>query len=288
MGIFTKFVSLFQGPAAKKNIDEIEDLLLETGLAPGIVFSIIELLSKRISVSKDSQKIMETVEKILIPMLKEYPFELNAEGKLEVIFLVGVNGVGKTTSLAKLAYRCMKHYRLPESSLLLGAADTFRAGAIEQLSVHAKNLAVDIVRQLQGSDSSAVIYDCLEHARAKKKQLALIDTAGRMNSRNDLMQELEKNYRTIIKHVEPEQVKIFIVLDGNSGQNTITQVEDFSTILPIQASILTKYDGSSKGGTIPSITQKTGLPCAFLGTGERYEDLAVFKKESFIHEFLAI
>ena len=288
MGFFSKVVSLFQSSETKKNIEDVEDTLLKAGLAPTLTYKLIDQLNKTVLGKYSQDKITQTVKNFIKPILKEYSIISSLHNKdLEVILMVGINGVGKTTTIAKLAYKYIHQYSIHHQSLLFCAADTFRAGAIEQLQTHANNLNINIIKQIQGSDSSSVIYNGITHAQAKNVKKILIDTAGRMHTRNDLMQQLEKNYRVCLKLVPEEHIKVFISLDGNSGLNTITQVEDFMSCIPIHAIILTKYDGGTRGGTLPSITDKTKLPCAFLGTGEKYQDLQTFNIKEFLHDFVS-
>ncbi len=288
MGFFSKIISLFQSSETKKNIEDIEDTLLEAGLAPTLTYELVDQLSNTVLGKDPQEKITQVVKNFMRPILKEYSLSESVhDNHLEVVLMVGINGVGKTTTTAKLAYTYMHHYSLTPQSLLFCAADTFRAGAIEQLHTHANNLNINIIKQTQGADPSAVIFDGITHAKAKNIKKILIDTAGRMHTRDDLMQQLEKNYRVCLKLVPEEHIRVFITLDGNSGLNTVTQTEDFMSCLPIQATILTKYDGSTKGGALPSISYKTKLPCAFLGTGEKYQDLQAFNKEDFLHDFVS-
>ncbi len=288
MGIFSKFVSLFQNKDHEQNIDSIEDLLLETGLSPSLVFSLTDSLGSLWNARKSNEQILNMVKEKVGEYLSEYHFQKEDGVEKEVVMLVGVNGVGKTTTVAKLAHFCMKNHGLSQRDILLSAADTFRAAAIEQLEIHSKNLGLDMVKQKHGSDPAAVIFDSLEHASARGRKLVFVDTAGRMNTRGDLMKQLEKSHRIVLRHCSPAQIKIFMVIDGNSGLNTVNQVEDFLEVLPLDAVIVTKYDGGSKGGIIPSITEKTKIPCAFLGTGEQYADLTCFSSEVFLDNFITL
>ena len=288
MKLFGKLAKVFRNKAADIRIAEMEDTLLESGLSPRIVFDVISALEDSLGLTSDFEKISQKLHVLLRPLLLENPMQaIYARPTPTVYLFVGVNGVGKTTSIAKYAHHLMHALSVPSHAITLAAGDTFRAAASLQLDVHAQNLSVRCIKQHDGADPAAVIYDAISHAKNTSQSYVLADTAGRMNTRKDLIMQLQKVYRIAQKDTPEKNIVVFIVIDGNSGLNTIQQVEDFKMALPIDGLILSKYDGSTRGGVIMSIAQKCMVPCVLLGTGERYSDLCVFNKESFLHEFLA-
>lgn len=196
------------------------------------------------------------------------------KGKLNVYLILGVNGVGKTTSIAKMAsYYGKKGYKV-----VMAAADTFRAAAIDQLDLHAQRTGTRIVRQENGSDPGAVVYDAISSALAKGDDLILCDTAGRMHNKENLVKELQKIDKIIRNRIEPDCYKKILVVDATTGQNSISQAQIFNDAVGLDALILTKYDSASKAGALVQI----GIPIAFVGTGEHYEDIHVFDKDEFL------
>lgn len=285
MGIFSKLATVFRTKEAQSIIDNLEDVLLEAGISPKLTYSVMDKLDKRSGGVSSQEKIIEHLFTILSDYAKEYHFEL--PDTPHVFMFIGVNGVGKTTSIAKFIYYLQHTYNVENENMVVAAGDTFRAGAIEQIAKHCTNLSVPLVKQQAGSDPAAVIYDTLSYAKSRDVKYLIADTAGRMNNRKDLIAQLQKIYRLLLRDLEETQITTFVVLDGNSGLNTLTQVEDFQEAIPVNTLILSKYDGSSRGGTVLSIAEKFDMPCAFLGTGEQYQDFKPFKKEDFLNEFLS-
>ncbi len=194
-----------------------------------------------------------------------------------VILIVGVNGTGKTTSAAKLA----GHYKRQGRRVLLAAADTFRAAAIDQLVVWAERVGVDLIRHQEGTDAAAVVYDAIQAARARGFDMVLVDTAGRLHTRSTLMDELGKVGRIAEKALGRPADEVFIVLDATIGQNAIQQARVFSEVVPLTGCILTKLDGTAKGGAVLSIIAELGIPIRFIGTGEKADDLQPFDPSAF-------
>jgi fused signal recognition particle receptor len=192
--------------------------------------------------------------------------------------LIGVNGVGKTTTIGKLAH----NYKRAGRSVLIGAADTFRAAANEQLEVWAQRAGVDIVQQQHGADPAAVAYDTLSAAKARGTDVVIIDTAGRLHNKQGLMQELEKIGR-VMKKIQPDAPHdIFLALDATTGQNALQQAKEFTKVAPITGIILTKLDGTAKGGAVLAITDAMQIPVRYIGVGERIDDLQVFDASAFV------
>jgi fused signal recognition particle receptor len=204
---------------------------------------------------------------------------ITVDARPRVIFMVGVNGVGKTTTMGKLANRL----RQEGHSVLLCAADTFRAAAIEQLEVWAKRANVEIVKQKSGSDPAAVVYDAVSAAQTRGIDAVIVDTAGRLHTKSNLMAELEKMKRTAAKIVPGAPHEILLVMDATTGQNGLVQAREFTSAVGVTGIVLTKLDGTAKGGIVVAITRELGLPVRFVGVGEQMDDLVPFDAESFVN-----
>jgi fused signal recognition particle receptor len=196
-----------------------------------------------------------------------------------VVMVVGVNGAGKTTTIGKLARR----YQDEGHSVLLCAADTFRAAAIEQLEVWGTRAGVDVIRQQQGSDPSSVVYTAIEAARARKVDYVIVDTAGRLHTKENLMAELEKMRRTVKKLIPDAPHEVLLVLDATTGQNGLEQARKFTETSGVTGIVLTKLDGTAKGGVVVAISRELGLPIRYVGVGEKVDDLLPFDPETFIN-----
>lgn len=207
------------------------------------------------------------------------PLAENARGEPRVIFLVGVNGTGKTTTIGKLAHRLRQEGR----SVLLCAADTFRAAAIEQLEVWAKRTGAELVKQKPGADPAAVVYDALAAARARSTEAVIVDTAGRLHTKSNLMAELEKMRRTAAKLIPGAPHDVLLVMDATTGQNGLAQGREFTAAVGITGIVLTKLDGTAKGGIVVAIARELGLPIRFVGTGEKVQDLVPFDPRTFVN-----
>jgi fused signal recognition particle receptor len=272
-GIGAKLKSLF---SFKKTLDDqffedLEDLLIEGDFGAKNAMLISDEVRKR--KPKTEEEFLGLVKELLQDKISG--IELMPEkGKLSVYLILGVNGVGKTTSIAKLA----TYYGKKDYKVVMAAADTFRAAAIDQLDLHAKRTGTRIVRQENGSDPGAVIYDAISSAQAKGDDIILCDTAGRMHNKENLVKELQKIDKIIKNRIAPECYKKILVIDATTGQNAISQAHIFNEAVGLDALILTKYDSASKAGALVQI----GLPIAFVGTGEHYEDIHVFDKDEFL------
>ncbi len=194
-----------------------------------------------------------------------------------VIFIVGVNGTGKTTTIGKLANRLKKE----GGTVILGAADTFRAAAIEQLEVWARRAGVDLIKQKPGADPAAVVFDAVTAARARSADAVIIDTAGRLHTKSNLMAELEKMKRTAAKLVPGAPHDILLVMDATTGQNGLSQAREFTSHVGVTGIVLTKLDGTAKGGIVVAIARELGLPIRFVGTGEQLDDLVPFDAQTY-------
>ncbi len=202
-----------------------------------------------------------------------------AQAAPRVIFVVGVNGTGKTTTIGKLASRLKKQGR----SVLLCAADTFRAAAIEQLDIWARRVGVELIRQKPGADPAAVVYDALAAAKARAVDAVIVDTAGRLHTKSNLMAELEKMKRTAAKLVPGAPHDVLLVMDATTGQNGLAQAREFTATVGVTGIVLTKLDGTAKGGIVVAIARELGLPIRFVGTGEKIQDLVPFDPQAFVN-----
>ena len=226
---------------------------------------------------------MEEMKKYLLSMITNYSPDIKS-GKTNVFLILGVNGVGKTTTIAKLAM----YYKNKGISTVFSAADTFRAAAIDQLELHAQRTNTRIVRQNPGSDPGAVIFDTIESAISKGEQLILADTAGRMHNKENLLRELQKIDKIVLNKIPSDAYKKFIVIDATTGQNGVRQAEMFNNAVKLDGVILTKYDSAAKGGAILQISKNLNLPIAFVGTGEGYSDLYPFNCEEFVETLIGM
>jgi fused signal recognition particle receptor len=207
------------------------------------------------------------------------PVVAPTEAPTRVIFMVGVNGVGKTTTMGKLANRL----RVEGHTVLLCAADTFRAAAIEQLEVWAGRAGVEIIKQKPGADPAAVVYDAVTAARSRGVEAVIVDTAGRLHTKSNLMAELDKMKRTAAKVIPGAPHEILLVMDATTGQNGLVQAREFTSAVGVTGIVLTKLDGTAKGGIVIAITRELGLPVRFVGVGEKMEDLVPFDAEAFVY-----
>ena len=273
-GIGNKLKALFSG--FKKTLDQsffdnLEDLLIEGDFGAKNAMLISDEVNER--KPKTEEEFLAIVRELLEDKIEAVNLE-PVKGELSVYLVLGVNGVGKTTSIAKLA----THYKKEGYSVVMAAADTFRAAAIDQLELHAQRTGTRIVRQENGSDPGAVIYDAISSAQARGDDLILCDTAGRMHNKENLVRELQKIDKVIRNRVKPENYKKILLIDATTGQNSISQAQIFNEAVGLDALILTKYDSAAKAGALVQI----GIPVAYVGTGEHYEDIHKFDKEEFL------
>ncbi|WP_195970185.1 signal recognition particle-docking protein FtsY [Clostridium thermobutyricum] len=260
--------------------EELEEVLITSDIGMDTTVEIIERLRKKIRTEKinDPQMVKPALKEVIKEIMLEGTEEIEKkqEGK-EVLLVIGVNGVGKTTSIGKLAAK----NKAEGKKVLLAAADTFRAAAIDQLEVWSKRANVDIVKQGEGSDPAAVVYDAVTAAKARNVDLLICDTAGRLHNKKNLMNELEKINRIIDREYGEARKETLLVLDGTTGQNAVIQAKQFMETCPIDGIILTKLDGTAKGGVVISIKQILDIPVRYIGVGEGIDDLQEFDAESF-------
>ena len=264
-------------------LDSLEEALISADVGVATTIKIIEKIEQR--VAKD--KYINTTE--LNSILKQEIQSLFANEQVTietatdantpyVMLIVGVNGVGKTTSIAKLAYSLKQAGK----SVLLGAADTFRAAAVDQLTVWSQRVGVDIVKQAQGSDPAAVAFDAVQSGVAKHVDVIMIDTAGRLHNKAHLMDELSKIKRVIQKVIPTAPHEVLLVLDGSTGQNALEQAKQFTAATEVTGLIITKLDGSAKGGVVLAIADQFSIPVRYIGIGEKMTDLIPFNKKDFV------
>ncbi len=266
--------TLFGKPWDEGTFDELEQILYEADLGSECAASFVEHLRKELKKkpTQDIQEILKIFHAHALELLQIPPQAPLVTPSPRVLLIVGVNGSGKTTSIAKLA----RAYQSEGKKVLLAAGDTFRAAAIEQLSTWSERLGVDIIKSKPGADPSAVAFDALTAAQARDCDIVLIDTAGRLQNKVDLMQELEKIKRVCQKVIPSAPHETLLVLDATTGQNAIDQATLFHQVTPLSGIILAKLDGSAKGGIILSIYQKLKIPVLWVGTGEGPDDLEPF------------
>jgi fused signal recognition particle receptor len=268
-------------------LSEIEEILITSDVGVTTTEKIISRLTDRVKKDniQEAELILDVLKEEIAAMVAQSPsaqndatFAIDEATKPHVIMLIGVNGVGKTTTIGKLAH----NYKRAGRSVLIGAADTFRAAANEQLEVWAQRAGVEIVQQQHGADPAAVAYDTLSAAKARGTDVVIIDTAGRLHNKQGLMQELEKIGR-VMKKIQPEAPHdIFLALDATTGQNALQQAKEFTKVAPITGIILTKLDGTAKGGAVLAITDAMQIPVRYIGVGERIDDLQVFDASAFV------
>jgi fused signal recognition particle receptor len=261
-------------------LDELEEILITSDLGVMTTQALIESVQQKVKRKEldDPERLKEYLKQEILRFLDVPKRTLDFSKKPLVILVIGVNGVGKTTTIGKLAQR----FKAQGKEVLLVAGDTFRAAAGEQLEIWAGRSGSEIIRQKEGSDPSAVVFDALRAARSRGSDLVLIDTAGRLHTRVNLMEELKKIRRVIQKEIPEGPHQTWLILDATMGQNAISQAHLFNEALEIDGIILTKLDGTAKGGIIVGICHEMKVPIEYIGIGEKVEDLQPFKAEEFV------
>ena len=260
-------------------LEELEDILIASDVGAGTASEIIEKL--RDIIATEGLTEASQAKKALMGILTEAIGEgepLRLETKPSVILVIGVNGVGKTTTIAKIA----NHLVSKRKKVLLAAGDTFRAGAIEQLQIWADRVGADIVKHTEGSDPGAVVYDAISAAKSRGSDVVIVDTAGRLHNKKNLMDELAKINRVISRELPDASRETLLVLDATTGQNAVNQAKEFKNAADITGLVLTKLDGSAKGGIVFSIKKELGLPIKYIGVGEKADDMEPFDAKDFV------
>jgi fused signal recognition particle receptor len=285
--IVAKVENLVSG---EKKIDpelltKLENVLLAADIGPRTTHQILEAVRQKLErhALSNAADLKAELRTQLLHALRTLPSRNGTsaaaqETRPHVIFVVGVNGTGKTTTIGKLAHRLRQDGR----SVILAAGDTFRAAAIEQLGVWASRTGAEIVKTKSGGDPAAVVYDALSSARARNADVVIVDTAGRLHTKSNLMAELDKMKRTAAKIVPGAPHDVLLVMDATTGQNGLLQAREFTLTAGVTGIVLTKLDGTAKGGIVVAITRELGLPVRYVGTGETMEDLVPFDAETFV------
>lgn len=286
--VFKKLVRVVVGKSKVDDevLDNLEEVLITSDVGVETTVRIIERIEERVQRDKymGVDELNRVLKEEIVALLKENTvndaasFELPENGVPYVIMVVGVNGVGKTTTIGKLAYK----FKEAGKKVVLGAADTFRAAAVDQLVIWADRVGVPIVKQAMGADPASVAYDTLSKAKADGADVVIIDTAGRLHNKINLMNELTK-IKNVMKKVLPEAPnEVLLVLDGSTGQNAYEQAKQFTLATEVNALAITKLDGTAKGGVVIGISDQFKIPVKYIGIGEKIEDLQVFNREEFV------
>ncbi len=285
------FKKLSRAVIGKSHVDEevldnLEEVLVSSDVGVDTTLRIIKKIENRVSRDKymNTSELNTILKEEIAALLSEndtgeaFSFEGNLSAKPYVIMVVGVNGVGKTTTIGKLAY----HFKKAGKNVWLGAADTFRAAAVDQLSIWAQRVDVPIVKQAMGSDPASVAYDTLNSAMKNNADVVIIDTAGRLHNKMNLMNELSKIKRVMEKLLNDAPHEVLLILDGSTGQNAYEQAKQFTNATQVNALAITKLDGTAKGGVVIGISDQFKIPVKYIGIGEKMDDLQIFNKFQFV------
>jgi len=262
-------------------LDEIETLLITSDFGMPVTEEVIQTLTKAMSRKslKDAEAVRDALKSTLVQMIEPSALPLpQSDAEPLVVLMVGVNGAGKTTTAGKLAHRFKSEGR----QVMLAAGDTYRAAAVEQLKTWGERNGVDVVAQQTGADSASVIFDALSSAKAKGADVLIADTAGRLQNKANLMQELEKIVRVMNRIDESAPHSVLLVIDGGTGQNALMQAREFKNSVPVSGLVVTKLDGTAKGGVMFALARELGLPIHFIGVGEQLDDLRPFDAKAYV------
>ena len=261
-------------------LDELEEILImsDIGMDPSV--KIIGNLRERLKREKiqEEEEVKQALREEMQKILDVTDVSLHLETKPSVILVVGVNGVGKTTSIGKMANRLAKDGK----KVVVAAADTFRAAAVEQLEIWAKRAGADMVKREEGVDPASVVYDAIKMTKEKEADVLIVDTAGRLHNKKYLMDELNKIQKVINKEMQEADKEVLLVIDGTTGQNAISQVKAFKEEADLTGLVLTKLDGTAKGGVVIGIVEENKIPVKFIGVGEQMDDMEVFNSSDFV------
>lgn len=261
-------------------LEELEEILIMSDIGMETSVKIINNLRERIKKEKieDEEDVKRALREEMKKILDVTDIKLNLNTKPSVILVVGVNGVGKTTSIGKIANRLAKDGK----KVVVAAADTFRAAAVEQLEIWANRSGADIVKRDEGVDPASVVYDAIKITREKNADVLIVDTAGRLHNKKYLMDELNKIQKVINKEMSEADKEVLLVIDGTTGQNAISQVKAFKEEADITGLVLTKLDGTAKGGVVIGIVEENKIPVKFIGVGEKIDDMEIFNSDDFV------
>jgi len=286
-GFFERISKVIVGKTSVDDdvLDQLEEALIGADVGVDTTLAIIERIQDRvkkdkyISTSELNQILYDEIANLLIDAPQDLAgFQVPVDKKPFITLVVGVNGVGKTTTIGKLAH----HFKAAGNEVLLGAADTFRAAAVDQLTIWSERVGVPIVKQNMGADPSSVAFDTVQSAIARKSDIVFIDTAGRLHNKAHLMDELNKINRVIQKQIPAAPHEVLLVLDGSTGQNALEQAKQFMAVTNVTALAITKLDGTAKGGVLLAIAHQCKIPVKYIGVGEQLDDLILFDKVAFV------
>jgi len=268
------------GKIDEELFDELEEILITSDVGTEATLRIIEDLKKKVKENKitDPLKVKELLKDELKELLSIGSTELNVEASPSVIVVVGVNSVGKTTSIGKIANQLKQKGK----KVVMAAADTFRAAAIDQLEIWANRVGVELIKHSEGSDPAAVVFDAIQAVKARKSDVLICDTAGRLHNKKNLMDELKKIFRIIDRELPEASKEVLLVLDATTGQNAIVQAKTFKEVSPVSGIVLTKLDGTAKGGIVIAISSELNIPVKLIGVGEKIDDLQRFNADEFV------
>ncbi|MHB0913346.1 MAG: signal recognition particle-docking protein FtsY [Armatimonadota bacterium] len=285
-GLFQKVDQLLTGRRQIDDelFDELEEALIQADLNIHTTMRVVDDLRRAAREERlsEADQIRDRLKDDLVQALGGVDEGLR-ESELSVYLVVGVNGVGKTTSIAKLANRLKSQGK----RVVLAAADTFRAAAIDQLEIWANRVGVEIIRQREGADPAAVVFDALQAAKSRKADVVIVDTAGRLHTKSNLMEELKKIGRVIERELGHPADEVLLVLDATTGQNAVSQAREFAAAVPITGVVLAKLDGTAKGGIVITLKDELGIPIKLVGTGEKVEDMEEFSSRDFVEGLLS-
>jgi fused signal recognition particle receptor len=286
-GFFERISKVIVGETSVDDevLDQLEEALIGADVGVDTTLAIIERIQNRVkqdkyvSTSELNQILYDEIANLLIDTPQDLAgFQVPEAKKPFITLVVGVNGVGKTTTIGKLAH----HFKAAGNEVLLGAADTFRAAAVDQLTIWSERVGVPIVKQNMGADPSSVAFDTVQSAIARKSDIVFIDTAGRLHNKAHLMDELNKINRVIQKQIPDAPHEVLLVLDGSTGQNALEQAKQFMAVTNVTALAITKLDGTAKGGVLLAIAHQCKIPVKYIGVGEQLDDLILFDKVAFV------
>lgn len=293
-GFFSKISKAIAGKNTvdESVLDEVEDALVSADVGIETTIAIIDKLSERVKRDKylNTSELNNLLHQEMQSVLADSPdglstsFDLAGMPKPYVLLVVGVNGVGKTTTIGKLA----NQFKLAGKSVLLGAADTFRAAAVDQLTIWSERVGVPIVKQPMGSDPASVAFDAVQSGIAKGVDIVIIDTAGRLHNKLHLMEELSKIKRVITRQIPNAPHEVLLVLDGSTGQNALEQAKQFTAATEVTGLAITKLDGTAKGGVVLAISHQMKIPVRYIGVGEKVDDLLIFNKKEFVNSIFSL
>lgn len=288
--LWSRLGKLFTGKSALDDawLDELEEALIAADVGVDTTVEILNRLQEKVARERyrNANELQQLLEQTILSLLPaaqdvahpDQPFRVPADKHPYVVLVVGVNGVGKTTTIGKLAYQ----YKQAGYQVLLGAADTFRAAAVDQLTIWSERAGVPLVKQAMGADPSAVAFDTVQSAIARNMDVVIIDTAGRLHNKKHLMDELGKIRRVIGKKLPGAPHEVLLVLDGSTGQNALEQAKQFMAVTDLTGLVVTKLDGTAKGGVVLAIAHQCQIPIRYIGLGEKITDLQPFDPESFV------